>query len=56
MNQEAKQFLVQKYYEQWCKENKSFADALSELCADVVLFNTLWGTQITLTPLPVGER
>lgn len=49
MNDEVKQFLVQKYYDQWYKDNKEFADSLDDLCASVVLFNAMWGTKYTLT-------
>ena len=49
MKTNIKQFLVQKYYEYWLKENPKLAEDIEDLCHRVVMFNALYGTNFSIT-------
>ncbi len=53
MDNEAKQFLVQKYADWWMKENPDLVNDIEELSAKIVFFNAKWGTNFGLD---LGDR
>ena len=46
MKKNVKQFLVDRYTEEWIKENKEFVEDYQELCEDLLLFRANWGIEI----------
>ena len=46
MNKKTKQFLVNKFAENWMKENKEFVADYSRLCEEILLFRMKWGVEI----------
>lgn len=49
MDDNTKQFLIQKYADYWAKENPELVSDIGDLCAKVVMFNAKWGAGLTLT-------
>ena len=44
LNKKAMQFLVQKYYEKWAKDNPILVKAMDEYAADAAFFHMKWGS------------
>ena len=53
---EAKQFIAQKMYEQWIKENPGLEEDILELSTQITMFNIKWGTKLDLTNPPKGLK